>query len=106
MEIACRHSRDIQISLEHRFTDLEYADDIILFVDSYNEMPVKLNNISETAARIGLRVNVQNETKVFSSYVQEADKMRLFLNSLPVEEMPDFKYFGSTLVPNDQKTIL
>ncbi|VDN56635.1 unnamed protein product [Dracunculus medinensis] len=64
-------------------------------------MQVILNNVSETAARIGLRINV-NKTKVFSSYVQEANKMPLFVNSLPVEEVFDFKYLGSTLIPNGQ----
>ncbi|VDN54405.1 unnamed protein product [Dracunculus medinensis] len=57
--------------------------------------------MSETAGRIGLRINV-NKTKDFSPYVQEADKMPLFVNSLPVEEVPDFKYLGSTLIPNGQ----
>ncbi|VDN57678.1 unnamed protein product [Dracunculus medinensis] len=62
---ACRHSRDIQISPEHRIRDLEYANDVVLFVDSYDEMQVMPNNVSETAAKIGLRVNVC-KTKVFS----------------------------------------
>ncbi|VDN52128.1 unnamed protein product [Dracunculus medinensis] len=75
----------------HRIIDLEYADDVVLFTDSYNKVQVILNNVSETATRIGLRINV-NKTKVFSSYVQEADQIPLFVNSLPVEEVPDFKY--------------
>ncbi|VDN57356.1 unnamed protein product [Dracunculus medinensis] len=28
--------------------------------------------------------------------------MPLFINSLPVEEVPDFKYLGSTLIPNGE----
>ncbi|VDN53920.1 unnamed protein product [Dracunculus medinensis] len=101
MDTACRYSRDIRISPEHRIRDLEYADNVVLFADSYNEMQVILNNVSETAARIGLRINV-NKTKAFSSYVQKVDKMPLFVNSLPVEEVPDFKYLGSTLTANGQ----
>ncbi|VDN55899.1 unnamed protein product [Dracunculus medinensis] len=95
------HCLSARSSPGHRITDLEYADAVVLFVDSYNEMQVIVNNVSETAARIGLWINV-NKTKVFSSYVQEADKMPLFVNSLPVEEVSDFKYFGSTLIPNGQ----
>ncbi|VDN52847.1 unnamed protein product [Dracunculus medinensis] len=82
MDTACRQSRGIQISPEHRIIDLEYADDVVLFADSYNEMQEILNNVSETAARIGFRINV-HKTKVFSSY-----------------EVPDF--LGSTLIPNGQ----
>ncbi|VDN55700.1 unnamed protein product [Dracunculus medinensis] len=99
MDTACRHSRGVRISPEHHIIDLEYAADVVLFADNYNEMQVILNNVSETAARIGLSINV-NKTKDFSSYVQEADKMPFFVNSLPVEEVPDFKYLGSTLIPN------
>ncbi|VDN53863.1 unnamed protein product [Dracunculus medinensis] len=77
MDTACRHSRDVQISLEHCMTDLEYADDVVLFANNYDEMQVMLNNVSETAAKIGSE-------------------------STNVEEIPDFKYLGSTLVPNDQ----
>ncbi|VDN54058.1 unnamed protein product [Dracunculus medinensis] len=101
MDTACRYSRDVRISPEHRITDLEYADNVVLFADSYNEMQVILNSVSETAARIGLRINV-NKTKAFSSYVQKVDKMPLFVNSLPVEEVPGFKYLGSTLIANGQ----
>ncbi|VDN55701.1 unnamed protein product [Dracunculus medinensis] len=35
--IACR---DVQISPEHSITDLEYANDVVLFADSYNEMQI------------------------------------------------------------------
>ncbi|VDN55651.1 unnamed protein product [Dracunculus medinensis] len=78
MDIACRRSRSAQFSPEHRIANLKYANDVVLFVDSYNEMQVILNNVSATAARIRLRVNV-NKTKAFSSYVQKADKMPLFV---------------------------
>ncbi|VDN53679.1 unnamed protein product [Dracunculus medinensis] len=74
MGTACRYSRSVQISQEHSIIDLEYADDVVLFADSYDEMQVMLNNVSETTARIGLTINV----------------------------VPDFKYLGSTLIPNGQ----
>lgn len=35
-----------QISPQHRITGLEYADDVILFVDNYDEMQIMLNNVS------------------------------------------------------------
>ncbi|VDN60047.1 unnamed protein product [Dracunculus medinensis] len=100
MGIACRHSRDMRISPQHITTDLEYADDVFLFAESYEEMQIMLNNVSTTAAKIGLRINV-NKSKMFS-YIQGNDKISIFINSLPVEEMLDFKYLGSTLIPNGQ----
>lgn len=38
MDTACPHSRGIQINPEHSITDLEYANDLALFADSYDEM--------------------------------------------------------------------
>ncbi|VDN52229.1 unnamed protein product [Dracunculus medinensis] len=57
MGTACRHSRSVQISPEHRITDLEDADDAVLFVESYDEIQIMLNNVSTTAARIALRIS-------------------------------------------------
>ncbi|VDN53451.1 unnamed protein product [Dracunculus medinensis] len=92
MDTACRHSKGIQICPEHRIIDLEYID-VVLFANSYDEMQIILNNVSATAVKIELIVNV-NRTKAFSSYVQEANKMSLFISSLSVEEALDFKYLG------------
>lgn len=72
MDISCRHSRkkvsqnhksiriSQKISPKHRIKDLEYADDV-LFVDSYGEIQITLNNVLATAARIGLRVSTNKE---------------------------------------------
>ncbi|VDN54608.1 unnamed protein product [Dracunculus medinensis] len=100
MDTAYRHLRSVRISPENRIIDLEYADDVVLLTVITK---VILNKVSETATRIGLRIRINvNKTKVFSSYAQEGDEMPLFVNSLPVEEVPDFKYLGSTLIPNGQ----
>lgn len=38
MDINYRYTRVVQINPEHRTTDLEYAEDVILFANSYDEM--------------------------------------------------------------------
>lgn len=83
MDITCCHSRDIQIRSEH-ITDLEYADDVVIFVDDYGKMQIMFNKPSITAARIGYTINI-NRTKIFFSSYIVADKIPLFINSLPVE---------------------
>lgn len=50
-----------------------------------------LNNVQETAARIGLRVNFLICKKLIV----------IFINSLQAEEVPGFKHLGS-LIPNGQ----
>lgn len=77
MDITCRYSRGMQISPVHYITDLEYIDDIVLYVDNYNEMQ-KLRNVSTIAVKIGLRIIV-SKMKVFSSYIQNIIKY-LFLS--------------------------
>ncbi|VDN60637.1 unnamed protein product [Dracunculus medinensis] len=47
MDIACRHSRGIQVNPKHRTTDLENADDVVLFADSYDEMQIMLNKCQQ-----------------------------------------------------------
>lgn len=45
-----------------------------------------VNNVSTTASRIGLIISI-NKPK--------ADKIPIFIKSLPLKEMTDFKYLGS-----------
>lgn len=58
---------------------------------------LKKATLLKAAAKIVLRVN---KTKIVSSYIQEADKIPFFINSLPIEESLDFKYLGSIPIPN------
>lgn len=57
MDIACRQ-QELQISPEHGIAGLVYADDVVPFAANYDEMQIMFNNVSTTAARIGLRTNV------------------------------------------------
>lgn len=38
MSVACLHSRSARINPEHSITGLEYSDDVVPFVDTFNEM--------------------------------------------------------------------
>lgn len=57
------HSRGVQISPEHRITDLEYAGDVVLFTNSYDEMQTMLNNLSTKCSEN--RTQNVIKTKVF-----------------------------------------
>lgn len=60
---------------------------------------LKKATLLKAAAKIVLRVN---KTKIVSSYIQEADKIPFFINSLPAEKVRNFKYLESTLISNSQ----
>lgn len=77
-------------------TGLEYANNVVFFVDKYDEMQIMLNNKWITAARIGFKIII-NKTKGFSPYIPEADKIHFFISSFSTEEVPEYKYLGSTL---------
>lgn len=68
-----------------------------LFADSYVEM----QTMSTTAIKIGLMISL-NKISIFSLYIPERNKISIFINSSPLEELPGFKYLGSTLTPNGQ----
>ncbi|VDN58507.1 unnamed protein product [Dracunculus medinensis] len=52
IESAYHDSRSVSpVNPEHCTTDFEYADDLILFADSYDEMQVMLNKVSDTAVQ-------------------------------------------------------
>ncbi|VDN60054.1 unnamed protein product [Dracunculus medinensis] len=65
---------DMKEKFDCRILDeyLEYAVDAVFSAGSYKEMQIILNNVSATATRIGF------------------------------DEVPDFKFLGSTLIPNGQ----
>lgn len=96
MNTTFRQSGGAQISPKYTITDLEF-NDVVLF-DNYDEIQI-MNNASTNATRIELRASA-SKTKAFSLYLQKAHKTPIFNNSLPTEEMPNFKYLGTTLIPN------
>jgi len=46
----------IQVGL-HTFTDIDYADDVTLFVDTQDKYPIALSAMDEEAAKFGLHVS-------------------------------------------------
>lgn len=49
-------TRDVQTSPEHCITILEYAHDVFLIADNYDEMQIMLNNMSATIAKAGFTI--------------------------------------------------
>ena len=52
----------IQVGL-HNFTDIDYADDVTLFVDTQDKYPIALSAMDEEVSKFGLHVS-WSKTKI------------------------------------------
>ena len=51
-------SRKVGIQVgPHTFTDIDYADDVTLFVDTQDKYPIALSAMDEEASKFGLHVS-------------------------------------------------
>jgi len=58
-ETTKHQARGIQWSLSKHLEDIDFADDVALLSQRHNNMTQKLEGIRETAAMIGLKINIQ-----------------------------------------------
>ena len=86
--------RGIQWGLTSTLEDMDFADDISLFSQTYHHMQMKSNNISKEAKKIGLKIN-DRKTKVMKTNCRH--NSHIIMNGKPIEEVTDFCYLGSTL---------
>ncbi|VDP31382.1 unnamed protein product [Echinostoma caproni] len=90
----------VQVSTDCWTTDLEFADDVIVFGEDLTALQTALNRIKRFASEIGLDIN-PNKTKMFATPPDQAEHP-LQLDGRTIEVLSDFKYLGSTILPNGQ----
>jgi hypothetical protein len=66
IERALEGHSGVQLSNNSWIADLEYANDVVLYAENYEDMQLVLDNLSEHAATVGLRINTP-KTKFFST---------------------------------------
>lgn len=54
----------IQWSLTEQLEDLDFADDLALLAHTYQQMQVKSGKLEETAALLGLKINLKKNQKL------------------------------------------
>jgi hypothetical protein len=101
LKTALSDSIGVQISPQHNITDLDYADDIVIFAESYTAMQLTLSKIDTVSRSIGLRINAA-KTKIFSAGFSRGDILPVSLSGVAIEEVEQFRYLGSTFLPNGQ----
>ncbi|KAI5716778.1 hypothetical protein M8J76_012324 [Diaphorina citri] len=82
-----------------RITHLRFADDIVVFSNTYQELQEMLEELAREGRKVGLEVNI-NKTKIMSVNVRERDVLRI--GDKEIEEVDEFVYLGSLISKNDE----
>jgi hypothetical protein len=99
LRTALNAASGVKLSPGHNITDLDYADDIAVFSESYHEMQNILNNIDTISRSVRLKIN-DSKTKIFSSGISDEEIRAVSLGGIVIEEVESFKYLGSSFLPN------
>ena len=80
-------------------TDLDYADDVDILAESIIEAQLMINDIAARSLTTGLKIS-QSKTK--SMRTSGLDETPIALNSIPIEDVQNFKYRGSLIHPKGE----
>ncbi|KAH7697187.1 endonuclease-reverse transcriptase [Aphelenchoides avenae] len=80
-----------------KLTDLDYADDLALLSDSWEELQRFIDRVAELAERFGLRLK-PSKCKLISTF-PDADQP-ICVYGEAIEEVPSFCYLGSIIAAN------
>ena len=82
-------------------TDLNFADDIVLFPSSFENAQTILNKFIKVAATVGLRLNISK-----TEYLQVGDWKNesgfIMVNNTPLKKVEDYKYLGSWIFGSEK----
>ena len=98
---ALSESQGVEITPNYAVTDLDYADDIAVFATDFQKMQLLVCSIAKYAESVGLKINPR-KTQVMCANIREEDKLTIFIDGLPLEEVNHFKYLGSGILPTGQ----
>jgi len=77
--------------------DLDFADDIALLENSFEQAQAQLNTVAEEASRIGLVINTQKTEFMTNT----SCKKNLTLNNADIKLVDDFTYLGSKMASSE-----
>lgn len=79
--------------------DLDFADDIALLENSFEQAQAQLNRVAVEAMKIGLVINTQKTEFITNT----SCKKNLTLNNADTKLVDDFTYLGSKMASSDIK---
>ncbi|CAH2306597.1 Hypothetical predicted protein, partial [Pelobates cultripes] len=84
----------IQWTLRSQLDDLNFADDLILFSHSQQQMQEKISMLAAKSAQVGLIIH-KEKTKILK--INFSNINPITLNGSPLEELQFFTYLGSII---------
>jgi hypothetical protein len=89
----------------HNIRLLPYADDLVLIIESQEELKSLFTRLEKSSAKIGLRVN-EEKTKYMVVRKQNTARLGLFLriDQYNFDRVYQFKYLGIILTEDNQIT--
>lgn len=83
-------------------SNLRFADDIILFAESEEQLARMLNDLNTEGKRDGMKIN-KKKTKVMCNEVARRKKRNaVFVDGEQLEEVEEYKYLGRLLTPGNE----
>ena len=86
--------RGIEWTGGKRLTDLDYADDIVLFSKETDKIQELLDTLSEKGRKSGLKIN-ESKTEIMKT--ENVPPGNVLLNNRNIKEVDSFKYLGTII---------
>ena len=77
-----------------KISDLDYADDIVLFGESPRELQIVIDCLVREGRRVGLVIN-QEKTEIINININ--DPYDCTIENTPIKQVDKFKYLGTIL---------
>jgi len=87
---------------QHSYTDIDYADDVTLFIDQQDKYPIALSAMDEEASKFGLHVS-WSKTKIQNLSCGPAPSP-VTVNGNTIDPVQEFTYLGSIQSSNSNST--
>ena len=77
--------------------DLDYADDIVIFAETIEDLQSILNDLDDNAKKAGIKINIK-KTKIMIT--EDAVPGQVMLHNKVIEEVNEFRYLGTIVARN------
>ena len=80
-----------------RLNNLRFADDVILFAESENELQILLNDLNTEGMKDGMRMNKKKTKIMCNETARKQQRNGISIDGEKLEEVDEYKYLGRLL---------